>query len=97
VVQENKEGLELKGTHQLLVCADDVNILGRDMSPKKKHKVPLLQDSRKVGLEVNHQNVGQNHMLLTVNKSFKNVEKFKYLETRTVTNQISFAKKLRAH
>jgi chaperonin GroEL (HSP60 family) len=49
-LQEKQFGLQLNGTHQLLVYVD-VNLLGMDINTTKKKK--LLDTSKEVGLKVN--------------------------------------------
>jgi hypothetical protein len=52
-VQENEVSLELNGTHQLLVYADDINLVGDSINAIKENKATLLQASKDVGLEIN--------------------------------------------
>jgi hypothetical protein len=52
-VQENQVSMELKGTHELLVSADDVNLLGNNINITKENKETLLEASTQVGLEIN--------------------------------------------
>jgi hypothetical protein len=77
-------GLKLNGTHQLLVYADDVNLLGDNVDAIKKNTRTLTDASKEVGLEVNaeetkfmllsrHQNAGQNHDIKIGNRCFENV------------------------
>jgi hypothetical protein len=52
-IQENKEGLELNGTDQLLVNVDDVNLLGENLNIAEKNTKALSDASKEGGLEVN--------------------------------------------
>jgi hypothetical protein len=89
-VQENLVRLKLRGTHQLLVYADDVNLLGDSIDTVKKNTETLTEDSKEVGLEVNiektkymllsrRQNIGQNRDIKIADRCFENVAQFKYL------------------
>jgi hypothetical protein len=43
-------GLRLNGTHQLLIYADDVNLLGDNTYTIKKNTKTLIDASKEVGL-----------------------------------------------
>ena len=68
----NQDGLKLNGTHQLLVYADDVNILGGSIHTLKENAEALVVASKETGREVNadktkytvmsqDQNAGRSH------------------------------------
>jgi hypothetical protein len=48
-----QDGLKLNGTHQLLVYADDVNILGGSVHIIKKNVEALVVAWKEIRLEVN--------------------------------------------
>jgi hypothetical protein len=89
-VQENQVGLKLNGTHQPLVYAHDVVLVGDNIET-------LIDANKEVCLEANaektkctllscHQNAGQNHDTKIANSCFNNVAQFRYLGV-TATNQ----------
>jgi hypothetical protein len=51
--QINQNGLKLNGTHQLLVYADDVHIMGRSTHTTEKNTKALVVTSKEIVLEVN--------------------------------------------
>jgi hypothetical protein len=90
-------GLELNGTHQLLVYVDDVNLLGDSVDTIQKNTQTLTDANKGAGLEVNTektkymllsrlQNAGQIPNINIADKCFENVAQFRYLGT-TITNQ----------
>jgi hypothetical protein len=105
-VQAKQEGLKLKGTHQLLVYADGVNIFGGSVHSIKKNTEVLVVASKEIGLEVNvektkymvmsrNQTAGQNYNIKLDNKFFERVEQFKYLGT-TLTNRRSIQEEIKS-
>ncbi|KAJ4431422.1 hypothetical protein ANN_20019 [Periplaneta americana] len=51
--QDNRQGLELNGLHQLLVYADDVTMLGENPQTIRENTEILLEANKAIGLEVN--------------------------------------------
>ena len=105
-VQVKQHGLQLYGTHQILVYADDVNILGGSVNTIKENTEALVVASKETGLEVNadktkymvmvqDQNAGRSHNIKTDNSSSARVEEFKYLGT-TLTNQNSIQEEIKS-
>ena len=105
-VQVNQVGLKLNGTHQLLVYADDVNIMGRCLHTIQKNTEAFVVTSKEIGLEVNadkteymvkswDQNAGRSHNIKIDHSSFERVERFKYLGT-TLTNQNSIQEEIKS-
>jgi hypothetical protein len=95
-VQENQVGLKFYGTHQVLVFADDVNLLGDNVDTIKINSESLIDASKNAGLEVNREKLStccclvtrmrQNHDIKIGNTAFEKVAQFTYLGM-TVTYQ----------
>jgi hypothetical protein len=56
-VHENRVGLKLNVTHQLLDYADDVNLLGDNTETTKRNTETLIDASKEVGPEANAEKI----------------------------------------
>jgi len=104
-VQVNQDDLKLNGTHQLLVYADDVNMLGGSVHTIKENAEALMVASKETGLEVNadktkymvmsqDQNAGRSRNINIDNSFFERVEEFRYMGTN-ITNQNSVLEEIK--
>ena len=103
-VPVNLDGFKLNDTCQLLellVCADDVSVLGGSIHTIKENAESLVVASKEIGLEVNadrtkymvmsrDQKSGQSHGMKTDNSSFERMEEFKYEYLGTTLKNLNF-------
>jgi hypothetical protein len=86
-----QKGMKLNWTHQLLVYADNVSIVGENIDTIKKNTEVLSYASKEVSLEVNpektkcmlmshNQKTEQKHSIKTGNRSFEDVANSSILE-----------------
>jgi len=105
-VQVIQDGFKLNSTHQLLLYADDVNILGGNVHTVKGNAEALIVTSKEIGLDViadktkymvipRNQNAGRIHSVKIHNNSFGGVEELKYLGT-SITDQKSIKKEMKS-
>jgi hypothetical protein len=105
-VQVNQDGLKINGTHQSLVYADDVNILGGSVHTVKEATEALIVTGKRNGLELHadktkymvtfrDQNAGRSQNIKTDNTSCEMVEHLKYLGTN-LTNQNSIHEEIKS-
>jgi hypothetical protein len=98
--------LKLNGTHQFLVYADDVNILGGRVHTVKEDAETLVAASKESGLEVNadkikcmimsgDQDAERSHSIKTDNNSFEWVEELKYFG-KSLTNRNSIQEEIKS-
>ena len=84
--------MKLNGTHQLLVYANDINILGESVYNVEENTEALVVAGEEIGLEVNadktkymimslDHNVGRSHGIKNDKSSFERVEEFEYFGT----------------
>ena len=88
-LEGGKLGWKLNGTYQLLVYADDVNIVGGSVNTLKQNAEALVAASKEIGPEVNFdktkykvmsrdQNAEGSHSIKIDNSSFERVEELKF-------------------
>ena len=99
--------MKLNGTYQLLVYADDANIMGGSVRTIQENAALVgLVASKETGLEVNadktkymaisrDEKAGRSHSINIDNRSFERLEEFKYLGT-TLTNQKSIQEEIKS-
>ena len=100
----NQDDMKLSGTHQLLVYAEYVNILGGSIHNIEKNTDTFAVASKKNGLDINanktkyivmsrDQNARQRNNIKIDNSSYERVEGFKY-SGKTLTNQNSIQEEI---